>query len=99
MFLAGANFITKDDLPSIAAAIVGGFFALAANLFYLEMAEKINEHFPEKDRISWYAWGLEVRGKYKRLYPDGTLVRMADRCVIVMFICFIISMVLQWTGI
>lgn len=78
-------------LPTLIAIAVCGLSGFAANMFYFEMIDKINERVSEKEQISWIWWGTEVRGKYRRLYPEGRLTRYADGCTVLMVISIFFS--------
>ena len=60
------------SLPIVMRAAVlgllGGSFAIFANMIYLVMIGKINERVPESERISYFWWGTEVRKRFKRIY-------------------------------
>jgi hypothetical protein len=72
----------------IVIALIGGSFAIFANMLSLIMIGKINERVPENERISYFRWGTEVRRRYKQLFPESRLALLFDLCVILMALCF-----------
>ena len=78
---------TSIPLPAIVIALLGGSFAIFANMLSFIMIGKINERVPENERISYFWWGTEVRKRYKQLYPTGKLALLANLCLILMVLC------------
>jgi hypothetical protein len=81
---------TIIPLRVIAIALLGGSFAIFANMLSCIMIGKINERVPKNERISYFWWGTEVRKKYKQLYPAGKLVLLRDLFLILMVLCFLL---------
>jgi len=77
-------------LRAIVVALIGGSFAIFANMISFAMIGKINERVPENERISYFWWGTEVRRRFKELYPESRLTLLLDLCVILMVICFLV---------
>ena len=75
---------------AIVVALIGGSFAIFANMISFDMIGKINERAPENERISYFWWGTEVRKRFKELYPESRLTLLLDLCVILMVICFLV---------
>jgi len=75
---------------AIVVALIGGSFAVFANMISFSMIGKINERVPENERISYFWWGTEVRKRFKELYPESRLTLLLDLCVILMVICFLV---------
>jgi ABC-type lipoprotein release transport system permease subunit len=75
---------------AIVIALMGGSFAIIANMISFAMIGKINERVPERERISYFWWGTEVRKRFKKLYPKSRLTLVLDLCVILMVICFLV---------
>lgn len=75
---------------TIVVALIGGFFAVSANIISFAMIGKINERVPERERISVFWWGTEVRRRFKELYPESRLTLLLDSCMILMAICFLV---------
>ncbi len=81
---------TLIPLRVIVIALLGGSFAIFANMLSFIMIGKINERVPENERISYVWWGTEVRRRYKQLYPAGKLALPADLCLILMVLFFLL---------
>jgi hypothetical protein len=77
-------------LRAIVIALLGGSFAIFANMLSFIMIGKINERAPESERISYFWWGTEVRKRYKQYYPASKLALVADLCLILMLLCFLL---------
>jgi hypothetical protein len=75
---------------AIVVALMGGSFAISANMICFAMIGRINERAPESERISYFWWGTEVRKRFKELYPESRLTLLLDLCVILMVICFLV---------
>ena len=62
---------------------------IASNLVSLEMVDKVNERLPKEQQFSplWWYWPKTLRlwREYKRLYPDGGLLRRARTLAVLMF--------------
>jgi hypothetical protein len=86
---APMQLTTLIPLHVIITGCLMGSFAVLGNMLYFMMIGKINERVPEKERISYFWWGTEVRKRYKQLYPASRFVLLADLCVILMVPCFL----------
>lgn len=82
-------------LRAVLVVLVGGSFAVFANVIALIMVGKVNEKASESDRVSYWAWDVSIRRKYKRLYPESKLVLVFDLSVILMLLCFPV-LLWQW---
>ena len=77
--------------PALIAVCVGASAAFCANLVTLVMIDKINERMPESERMSHFGGGgWNVRGRFKRLYPESRLVLLRDSCAVILVLCFIV---------
>jgi len=81
---------TLIPLRVIVIALLGGSFAIFANMLSFIMIGKINERVPENERISYFWWGTEVRKRYKQLYPASKLALLADLFLILLVLCFLL---------
>ena len=79
-----------NPLPGIAVGLIMGSLAITASTLSYIMIGKINELVPENERISYFWWGTEVRKTYRRLYPTGKLALLADLCLILMVLSFLL---------
>lgn len=75
-------------MRAIVIALLGGSFAIFANLISFVMICKINERVAESERISYFWWNIEVRKRFKRLYPESKLTLLLDLCFVLMVVCF-----------
>lgn len=74
----------------IVIALLGGSFAIFANMLSFIMIGKINERLPENERISYFRWGTEVRKRYKQFYPASKLALLVDLCFVLMLFSFLL---------
>jgi hypothetical protein len=74
---------------AIVVALIGGSFAIFANMISFAMIGKINERVLESERISYFWWGTEVRKRFKKLYPESRLTLLLDLCVVLMVVSFL----------
>jgi hypothetical protein len=81
---------TLITLRVIAIALLGGSFAIFANMLSFIMIGKINERAPENERTSYFWWGTEVRKRYKQFYPASKLALLADLCLVLMVLSFML---------
>jgi hypothetical protein len=81
---------TLIPLRVIAIALLGGSFAIFANMLSFIMIGKINERAPENERTSYFWWGTEVRKRYKQFYPASKLALLADLCLVLMVLSFML---------
>lgn len=81
-------------LRALVVMLVGGGFAVLANMLALIMAGKINERVRAGERVSYLGWDASIRGKFKQLYPGHKLVLLFDLSIALMLVCFPI---LLWT--
>jgi hypothetical protein len=68
---------------------------LIATLAHQEMVDKINEKASEKERFDPLGWYWEksqrLRREYRRLYPQGTLIRKTRLLFCLMTACLLLS--------
>jgi hypothetical protein len=81
---------TLIPLRVIVIALLGGSFAIFANMLSFIMIGKTNESVPENERISYLWWGTEVRKRYKQFYPASKLALLADVCLVMMVLSFLL---------
>lgn len=81
---------TLVPLRVILIALLGGSFAVLANMLSFIMIGKINDRVLENERISYFWWGTEVRNRYKQLYPGSKLALLADLCLVLIVLCFLL---------
>jgi hypothetical protein len=79
-------------IVGILALVCGSVCAMTASLTAFRMVDTVNEKLPEERQfaqLGWY-WSKYQRlfAEYKRLYPDGTLLRRFYILASLMFACF-----------
>ena len=84
------QLITLVPLHVIIAGCFMGSFAVLCNMLSFMMIGKINARAPENERVSYFWWGTEVRKRYKKLYPQSKLALLADLCLMLMVLCFLL---------
>ncbi len=81
---------TLIPLRVIVIGLLGGSFAIFANMLSFIMIGKINERVAESERISYFWWGTEVRRRFKQLYPASKLALLADICLGLTVVSFLL---------
>jgi hypothetical protein len=84
------QLMSPFTVRAIVVGLIGGSFAIFANMISFAMIGKINERVPESERISYFWWGTEVRKRFKELYPESRLTLLLDLCVILMVVSFLV---------
>ena len=84
------QLMSPFTVRAIVVALIGGSFAIFANIISFAMIGKINERVPESERISYFWWGTEVRKRFKELCPESRLTLLLDLCVILMVVSFLV---------
>ena len=79
---------------AIAITMLGGSFAMFANMISFIMIGRINERVPDKERISYLWWSSQVRKRFKALYPASKLVFLLDACDVMMIVSFALLLTL-----
>ena len=81
------------NLKMIVLGLIGGTFALAANLIAFTIIGQINQRVPDDQQVDFFLWGTEIRKKHRALYPDSKLVLAMNICGSLMVVTFL---VLSW---
>jgi hypothetical protein len=76
------------------ALVCGSVCAMTSSFTVFHMVDKVNERLPEERQfahLGWY-WSKYERlfAEYKRLYPDGSLLRRFRVLAVLVFVCFFI---------
>ncbi len=66
------------SIKMIVVALLGGAFALAANLLAFTIIDQINQKVPEGQKFRWFFWGTEIKKKRHPLYPHSKLVSVLN---------------------
>lgn len=78
----------------IAAFICCVACAITSSFVVFQMVDKVNDKLPEERQFSviWWYWSKYKRlfAEYKRLYPDGSLLRRFRILEVLLFACFLV---------
>ena len=74
----------------VVIALIGGGFALAANLVYFTMIGQINQKVPDRQKVDLISWGPEVKKKHRALYPDSKLVSVVNALTWLVVVSFLV---------
>jgi hypothetical protein len=78
----------------IAALVCASVCGFTSALVSLDMVDRVNERLPESERFELLGWYLDkhqrLSREYKRLYPDGRLLRKIHVLTAVMFGCALV---------
>jgi hypothetical protein len=77
------------NLKMIVVGLIGGAFALAANLIAFTIIGQINQKVPDDQHIDFIFWGTEIKKKHRALYPDSRLVLAMNICGSLMLLTFL----------
>jgi len=81
----------KDmSIKMVVVALIGGAFALVANLVAFTMIDQINRKVPEGLKVHWLFWGTEIKKKHRAIYPDSKLVSVINGLTWPMAACFLV---------
>jgi hypothetical protein len=83
------QLIGQISWMAIVSACIGATGAILANMISLIMIGKINSCVPDSERISYIWWGGEVRGRFRKLFPNSNFIFAFDACRVMMIIGFI----------
>jgi hypothetical protein len=79
-----------------------GAFGLASTINQFAMVEAVNERLPSREQFDPFWWGpakiLKLQREYRRLYPDGRLLRRQGFLVAAMFVCILLTALLFGLG-
>ena len=83
--------MTFTPLNVIVIVLLGGFFAIAANMLSFVMIGKINERVPEAERVSYFWWSTGVKKRYKELFPSSKIPLLVNVCVVMLLVVFALT--------
>ena len=87
-----------------------GAFGLASTINQLAIVDAVNARLPLREQFDPFWWGpsksLKLQWEYRRLYPDGRLLRRQGVLVAAMFVCILLAalflgfgfLVIAWLG-
>jgi hypothetical protein len=88
---------TAKLVVGIIGFVCGVACGIASSLVCSEMVDRVNDKMPEESQFShlWWYWSKYERlyAEYKRLYPDGGLLRIIQVLQVLGFASFV---VLAW---
>jgi hypothetical protein len=88
---------TAKLVVGIIGFVCGVACGIASSLVCSEMVDRVNDKMPEESQFShlWWYWSKYERlyAEYKRLYPDGGLLRIIRVLQVLGFASFV---VLAW---
>ena len=74
----------------IVVALIGGGFALAANLVAFTMIDQINQRVPDGQKVDLFFWGTGIKKRHQTLYPDSKLVLVINTLTGLMVVSFLV---------
>jgi hypothetical protein len=78
----------------IAALVCASVCGIASSLVTFEMVDKVNERLPEEQQFAllgrYWSKRQRLHREYKRLYPDGGLLRRLRTLVVLACSCLLI---------
>lgn len=87
--------MTVHGIVGIAAFVCGVVCAVTGSVVVFEIVDRVNEKLPEERQFShlWWYWSKYQRlfSEYRRLYPDGGLLRRFRMLAVLLFACFVVS--------
>jgi hypothetical protein len=87
--------MTFHAVVGIVAFVCGVGCAITSSVVVSEMVDRVNEKLPEERHFShlWWYWEKYQRLflEYRRLYPDGGLLRRFRILAVVLFASFVVS--------
>ena len=81
-------------------ALCGGALGLASTINQFAMVEAVNAKLPEREQFDPFWWGpsktSRLRREYRRLYPEGKLIRRQSVLATAMFVCLLLVALVLW---
>jgi hypothetical protein len=72
-----------------------GAFGLASTINQFAIVEAVNAKLPEREQFDPLWWGpsktSRLRREYRRLYPEGKLLRRQSVLAAAMFVCILLA--------
>jgi hypothetical protein len=79
------------SVKMIVIALIGGAFALAANLLAFTIIDQINQKVPEGQKVHWFFWGTEIKKKHRAFYPHSKLVSVLNILTLLLVATFLVE--------
>jgi hypothetical protein len=87
--------MTAHAIVGIIAFVCGVVSAISSSFVVFQMVDKVNDKLPEERRFSYIWWYLSKHqrlfAEYKRLYPDGGLLRRFRILAVLLVACFLVT--------
>src|ERR1041385_6974834 len=79
-----------------ALLLVIGVFGIASTVNQFAIIDAVNAKLPAEDQFGYLGWYLpkilRLHREYRRLYPDGTLLKRAGIFAMLMWFCMVVVM-------
>jgi hypothetical protein len=80
---------------TLAFVLCVGAFGLASTINQFAIIEAVNAELPEREQFDPFWWGpsktSRLRREYRRLYPEGKLLRRQSVLAAAMFVCILLA--------
>ena len=99
--LDGFQFLMTFRLAfTFALLLCVGAFGLASTITGFAIVEAVNAKLPEREQFDPFWWGpsktFRLRREYRRLYPEGKLLRRQSVLAVAMFVCILLAALVLW---
>ena len=85
---------------TLALGLCVGAFGLASTINQFAIIEAVNAQLPAREQFDFLWWGpskrLRLRREYRRLYPEGKLLRRQSLLGAAMFVCIFLAALVLW---
>jgi len=75
-------------IPWFVVGLIGGVFALSANMIAWTIIGQINQKVPATERVDWNHWGTGIRTQHRKMYPESRFVLTMDICTALVVLTF-----------
>ena len=99
--LDGFQFLMPLRLAfTLAFVLCSSAFGLASTINQFAIVEAVNAKLPEREQFDPFWWGpsktSRLRREYRRLYPEGKLLRRQSVLAGAMFACIFLAVLVLW---
>jgi len=85
---------------TLVLVLCGSAFGLASTITQFAMVEAVNAQLPAPEQFDFLGWGpsktSRLRREYRRLYPEGKLIRRQSVLAAAMFTCIFLTALVLW---
>ena len=101
MTLIGFQFLMTLRLAfALVPLLCVGALGLASTINGFAIVEAVNAKLPEREQFDPFWWGpsksFRLRREYRRLYPEGKLLRRQNVLAGAMFVCIFLAALVLW---